>query len=321
MSKAGKKSPDIATELEVNERTVRRIIENYKKRGSVETKKSPGRPRKLTDRDVRSMVSIVHKNRRATLQDITKGLCTKVSRSTVRRTLGRLRIFSRAAVVKPHLTPKHKSARLLFAKKYKDWTAEEWREVVWTDESSFEVGKNFRKVRVWRTTEEKYHNSCLAPSFKSGRTSVMVWGAFVGSSMSNLVVIPPGQSKAVDFIDIVYKGELLGFLGTTTNAFLMEDGAPIHRAKVSKDWRERHSIKTFQWPAQSPDLNPIENVWSILKNAVHRRRIRPRTVEDMLIALNEEWRAVSQIYLEKLINGMSERLKDVITNKGGHTRW
>jgi hypothetical protein len=220
-----------------------------------------------------------------------------------------------------HLTLKHKGARLPFAKRYKDWTADDWRKVVWTDESPFEVGKNYRKVRVWRTTEEKYHNSCFAPSFKSGRTSVMVLGASVESSMSNLVVIPPGQSKAVDFIDIVYKGELLGFLGTTTNAFLMEDGAPIHRAKVSKDWREQCSIKSFQWPAQSPDLNPIENVWSILKNAVHHRRIRPRTVKDMLTALNEEWRAVSKLYLEKIVNDMPGRSKDVIANKGGHTRW
>jgi hypothetical protein len=75
---------------------------------------------------------------------------------------------------------------------------------VWTDESSFEVGKNYRKVRVWRTVE-KYHNSCLTPLLKSGRTSMMVWGAVVGSSMSNLAVITPGQSKAVDFINIVYK--------------------------------------------------------------------------------------------------------------------
>jgi len=185
----------------------------------------------------------------------------------------------------------------------------------------FEVGKNFRRVRVWRTTEEKYQNSCLAPSFKSGRTSVMVWGAFVGSSMSNLVVIPPGQNKAVDFIEVVYKGELLGFLGETANAFLMEDGASIHRARVSKAWREEHSIKSFMWPAQSPDLNPIENVWSLLKNAVHYRRIRPRSVNDMMVALNEEWRNISKDYLKKLIDGMPSRIKAVIENKGGSTRW
>lgn len=118
----------------------------------------------------------------------------------------------------------------------------------------------------------------------------MVWGAFVGSSISNLVVIPSGENKAVDFIEVVYKGELLGFLWETPNAFLMEDGALIHCARVSKAWREEHSIKSFMWPAQYPDLNPIENVWSLLKNAVHYRRIRPRTVKGMMVALNEERR-------------------------------
>jgi hypothetical protein len=48
----------------------------------------------------------------------------------------------------------------------------------------------------------------------------MVWGAFAGSSMSNLVVIPPGQRKAVDFIDIVYEGALLGFVGAVSNAII-----------------------------------------------------------------------------------------------------
>lgn len=321
MGKAGSEASKIAHTLSVNKRTVLRILKKYKEEGTLEPKTSPGRPRKLDDRDVRSVVSVLNKNRRATLSEITNSIPAKVSKATVRRALRRLRIFSRFAVVKPHLTPKHKKARLEFAKTYRDWTPEQWRQVVWTDESSFEVGKNFRKVRVWRTAEEKYSNSCLSPSFKSGRTSVMVWGAFVESSMSNLVVIPPGQSKAVDFIEVVYKGELLGFLAQTSNAFLMEDGAPIHRALVSKAWREQHLIKTFKWPAQSPDLNPIENIWSLLKHAVHTRRIRPRTTKDMLTALNEEWQRVSKDYLNKLINGMPERIQAVIKNKGGTTRW
>jgi len=321
MSLAGSKAAKIAHTLQVHKSTVSRILKLHEKTGTVERKMSSGRPRKLTERDERSLVSVVNKNRRATLTDIANSLPTKVSKNTVRRALHRLRIFSRFAVIKPYLTARHKKARLEFAKKYLHWTADDWRKVVWTDESSFEIGKNYRKVRVWRTKSEKYSNSCIAPSFKSGRTSVMVWGAFSGSSMSNLVVIPPGQNKSVDFVEIVYKGELLGFLGQTSNAFLMEDGAPIHRAQVAKAWREQHSLETFKWPAQSPDLNPIENVWSLLKHAVHVRRIRPRTPTDMITALNEEWKNTSKGYLDKLIDDMPERMKAVVKNKGGSTRW
>lgn len=125
---------------------------------------------------------------------------------------------------------------------------------------------------------------------------MMVWGGFVRSSMSNLVVIPAGERKAVNFVEIVYEGELLGFLAETSNAFLMEDGAPIHRAKVSKEWREKNGIQSMKWPAQSSDLNPIENVWFLMKSAVQNKDIRPRTVKDMLITLNEEWQATSKDY-------------------------
>ena len=132
-------------------------------------------------------------------------------------------------------------------------------------------------------------------------------GTFVGSSTSNFVVIPQGPNKPVDFFEIVYNEELLGFLGQTSNAFLMENEAPIHRAQVAKAWREKQLLKTFKWPAQSPDLNPIEDVRSLLKHAVHVRRIRHRTPTDMTTALNEEWKNVSKGYLDKQIGRASCR--------------
>jgi hypothetical protein len=219
---------------------------------------------------------------------------------------------------------------LAFARQYRDWTAEDWKKVVWTDESSFEVGKTFRPIRVWRTKNEKYRQSCLAPSFKSGRTSVMVWGAFAGSSMADLVVIPPGQRKAVDFIDIVYEGALLGFVGAVSYDILlndpegvpvlMEDGAPIHTAGIARAWREEHGIEKLHWPACSPDLNPIENVWALMKDAVQHRRIRPRNAVEMVVALNE-WGDVREEFLTRLYESLPERIQAVIDEHGGHTRW
>ena len=62
--------------------------------------------------------------------------------------------------------------------------------IIWTDESSFESGKNPRQIRVWRKAYIKYNWDCIAPSFKSGCSSVMVWGAFIGFDKSPLVTIP-----------------------------------------------------------------------------------------------------------------------------------
>jgi transposase len=109
MSMAGSKGIVIANTLQVHPSTVSRILRQHEQAGTVERKMASGRPRKLNERDERSLVFIINKNRRATLSDIANSLPTKVSRTTVRRTLRRRGIFSHIAVVKP-FTPsgKHK---------------------------------------------------------------------------------------------------------------------------------------------------------------------------------------------------------------------
>ena len=67
------------------------------------------------------------------------------------------------------------------------------RLVLWTDEASFELGKNSREIRVWRKSDETWNTDCLAPTFKSGRVSLMVWGCMVHDRLGPLVVLPVGR--------------------------------------------------------------------------------------------------------------------------------
>ena len=123
--------------------------------------------------------------------------------------------------------------RLAFAKEHSHWTLEDWNKVIWTDEAFFEIGKLSHQVHVWRKYHERYQWDCIVPSFKFGRSSIMVWGAITSSTQSYLVLIPPDKCTTNDFAEIVYESALEHFYYHHDNyedLILMEDGAPVHQS-------------------------------------------------------------------------------------------
>jgi len=103
--------------------------------------------------------------------------------------------------------------------------------------------------------------------------------------------------------------------------WLMEDGASAHRAHHTRRIREQFGIPKLNWPPASPDLNPIENVWFLLKDRLNKRHPRPQGLEGMGEAIKEEWDGISEVHLLTFIDSMPERIQAVITASGGHTRW
>jgi hypothetical protein len=78
-------------------------------------------------------------------------------------------------------------ARVNWCEKYKEKSVYDWAQVIFSDESSVEIGKQSRQIRVWQNTGERFNTECLAPTFKSGRKSVMVWGCFIGRTKGPLI--------------------------------------------------------------------------------------------------------------------------------------
>ena len=112
---------------------------------------------------------------------------------------------------KPYLNSTHKATTLAFAHKFVHLTIENWYKVIWTDELSFVLGKYSQEIQIWHKVHEKYPKNCLAPTFKSRRTSLIVWGAFIRFDKSPLVIMAPGERTAKHFVQKMYEGTFSGF--------------------------------------------------------------------------------------------------------------
>jgi len=102
---------------------------------------------------------------------------------------------------------------------------------------------------------------------------------------------------------------------------MQEDNAPWHTAKIVRAYLTSQKVKLLQWPAQSPDLSPIENLWKQIKDKIARRRHRVKNIGMMERALIEIWPEIEGDSLLKLNASMGRRLAAVIENKGGSTKY
>ena len=133
----------------------------------------------------------------------------------------------------------------------------------------------------------------------------MVWGCMVYGRLGPLVVLPVGRMNGEKYVQLILDGPLWEFysdiLEERGSVLLMEDNAPIHRCALAKKWRELNGIESLEWPAQSPDLNPIEHVWKLLKDAVSIIRPPIRNIEDLRNALNNEWTKLDREMICKVV--------------------
>ena len=104
----------------------------------------------------------------------------------------------------------------------------------------------------------------------------------------------------------------------------VQDGAPAHAAKATQAWCQKKNLSNFIektcWPPNSPDINPVENLWSIMDEVVYKDPT-PKTMKDLKRRLKQAWKKIplsTSRYMTLISHSMPQRLRNVITNKGGH---
>jgi hypothetical protein len=149
----------------------------------------------------------------------------------------------------------------------------------------------------------------------------MVWGGISEDGKTDLLVIE-GNLNANRYVQEVLIPHVVPYAGAIGDGFvLMDDNARPHRGRVVDQFIDDQGIERMEWPANSPDLNPIELLWDQLKQAARRRIDDNTTLADLCHILQEEWAAIPQWRVSRLIRSMRNRCLQVIRSQGGHTSY
>ena len=150
----------------------------------------------------------------------------------------------------------------------------------------------------------------------------MVWAGISAQGKTDLHVIDNSTLTALRHVNEILDVYVRPYAGAVgENFILMDDNACAHTARITDQYLEQATIVHMEWPARSPDLNPIEHAWDMLQTAVSSHPVQPASVQELRQALLEEWDQIPQYKIRRLISSMRRRCQAVIEVQGHHTRY
>jgi transposase len=267
----------LASKFKVSKHAVHDIVHKKKEFGTIADRPRSGRPKITSTADDRALCRMARANPRLSAPELQRLWLAKASVSTVKARLRSNGLHGYIARRKPMLTPLHHRRRLQWCRERKHWSVQQWRRVLFTDESSFSLIPNSTRVYIRRRINEEFRPQCLAPSYKTRSPTVMVWGGISGAGTGPLFLCEGRVNQHA------YRNMLQHHLSYLRTGIFMQDNAPCHSTQMVLKWLQEQRIQTLPWPALSPDLNPIEHIWGIMKRRIQGMQFKKKIIIIIII--------------------------------------
>ncbi|GFT90446.1 transposable element Tc3 transposase [Trichonephila clavipes] len=287
----GLSQADAARRLNVSRSVVQRLWDQYQSEDSVSRRPVPGRPRATTPAEDR-FLALSARRREEPL------LC----RSSLQTT------FKHQEEESPLLR-----CEIVFTMQ------QQWASVLFTDESRFTMESDSGCLLIWREQRIRYHqsNTVERHSYRGG--GILVWAGISLGCHTDLHVFHGGTVTGLRYRDEILDPYVRPYAAAIGNDFiLMDDNARPHRARIVEEYLEDHGLERMEWPARSPDLNPIEHLWDYLGREVAALNPPPRSLHELKQGLLCVWSSLPIPVSDNLINSMGNRCRQCIQVRGGH---
>jgi transposase len=299
---------EISKNMKINRNTVMLWIKRYNNNHDILRKKGSGRKKKTNTEEDMKIIDELKENscfssRIIKLDLEKKGLL--LSTRTIRRRLNEFNYKYKNPKRKIMLTKEEKLNRLKWAKKYDGFN---WERVIFSDETIIWNIQYNRK----RWIKKGENNIDMIPKYSFKKN---IWGCINIYTGFNIFIFS-GIMDSIKYINILQRNLLKNIKDHNQYFIFQDDNDPKHRAKITKKWKEENNIESLEWPPYNPDLNPIENVWNIIKEYLSKYIIFNEN--DFIFYIKQAYRKIDRKIIKNLINSMSNRIKQVIERKGDY---
>ncbi len=303
---------EIARKLNLSESGIR----NFLKRSNIKRSSlNLGRPRILTSREQNR---IEREFTSGNIQTKSEGVTfvKKITEKAVsRRLIGRIlkekdfKCYNKKQ--KPFISKKNLKERKVFYEKHKNFTFQNFLNYTFSDESTFELFKGSGGNTFYKKRNAPTQPNCVKRTEKFGKGKLMVWG-FISKIGKLHICKVDGSVNTNKYINILEEFFLDKMQEDGLNVgdiIFQQDNASCHVSVKAKNWFFEQNITLLKWPAQSPDMNPIENLWEILDKAVRLRKNEIHNLDDLWRILLEESKKIDPNVIKKLYKSMPKRIK------------